>query len=360
MPNNSTSAIVMQARWGLPIGYSIHAEEIALNLDALGVEIAHRPTPWNLPADIRNPRLRELAARPLRNDIPQLSYEPAELFYLRHPGYRIGFTMLEVDGLPDDWVATCNSLDEVWVPSHWGAETFAGVGVSRPIHVMPLGYDPTRFHPDLPARKLNNRFTFLSVFEWGERKAPEVLLRAYAAAFTHRDDVLLVLRVNNHDAEVDVARQIADLGLPANGPAVAIIYNRQLAPGGLGSLYCSADCFVLPTRGEGWGMPILEAMACGLPTIATDWSAQTEFFHAGVGYPLRVRGLIPADAKCPYYPGFNWAEPDTDHLIELLRHVYHHPAEARSRGAQAAIEARACWTWRHAAERMRDRLAMVG
>jgi glycosyltransferase involved in cell wall biosynthesis len=350
----------MQARWGMPGGYPISAEEIALGLDALGVDVRHRPTPWNIPADIRHPRLRELAARPLREDLPQLSYEPAELFYLNHPGYKIGYTMLEVDGLPDDWVATCNGFDEIWVPSHWGAATFASVGVSRPIHVMPLGYDPNRFHPGIPARKNPDRFTFLSVFEWGERKAPELLLRAYAAAFTRRDDVLLLLRINNFDPEVDVARAIDALGLPSDGPPVALLYNRQIAAGGLGMLYRSADCFVLPTRGEGWGLPILEAMACGVPAIATDWSAQTEFFHSGVGYPLRIRGLVPADAKCPYYPGFNWADPDLEHLVHLLRHVYENREEARARGERAAEEARTRWTWRHAVERMRDRLLMAG
>lgn len=37
------------------------------------------------------------------------------------------------------------------------------------------------------------------------------------------------------------------------------------------SLYKSADCFVLPTHGEGWGLPTMEAMAMGLPTITTNW-----------------------------------------------------------------------------------------
>jgi glycosyltransferase involved in cell wall biosynthesis len=264
--------------------------------------------------------------------------------------------MLEVDGLPADWVETCNVMDEIWTPSRWGAETFAAAGVDRPIHVMPLGYDPARFHPHLPAHRVPDRFTFLSVFEWGERKAPEALLRAYGAAFTRRDDVLLILRVNNFDGTVDVARQIAELRLPTDAAPVALLYNQHLDAASLGSLYCSADCFVLPTRGEGWGLPILEAMACGVPAIATDWSAQTEFFHAGVGYPLRTRALIAAEAKCPYYAGWRWADPDGEHLAELMRQVYEHPAEARARGAHAAREAAERWTWAHAARRVYERL----
>ncbi|MCS7290074.1 MAG: glycosyltransferase [Roseiflexus sp.] len=352
-------SVVWQSRWGLPIGYAVSSEALALELVARGVDLMYRPTPWHMLGTIRHPMLRAVAARMPRNDAPQVSYDQADLFYTGHAGYKIGYTMLEVDGLPREWVAACNTMDEVWTPSRWGATVFANAGVTRPIYVMPLGYDPARFRPDGPARRITGRFTFLSVFEWGERKAPDVLLRAYAAAFTRRDDVVLILRVNNFDAEVDVARQIAALRLPANAPPIVLLYNRHISDESLGALYRSADCFVLPTRGEGWGLPILEAMACGLPVIATDWSGQTEFLHRTVGYPLRVRRLVAADAKCPYYLGWQWAEPDIEHLVALMRHVYDHPDEARRVGARAAQETAARWTWAHAAERIHRRLTEI-
>jgi glycosyltransferase involved in cell wall biosynthesis len=350
--------VVWQSRWGLPIGYSLSSEALALQLDALGVEVMHRATPWHMPARIEHPRLRALAARPLDTGAPQVSYDQADLFDTRYPGYRVGYTMLEVDGLPADWVQGCNAMHEVWTPSAWGAEMFELAGVRRPLRVMPLGYDPRRFNPQLPARRVSERFTFVSVFEWGERKAPDLLLRAYARAFQGRDDVLLILRINNFDGAVDVAGQIAALRLPTRTPPVAALYNQQLH--NLGALYRGADCFVLPTRGEGWGLPILEAMACGLPVIATDWSAQTEFLHAGVGYPLRVRAMVPADAKCPYYLGWRWAEPDADHLVELMRHVVDNPQQARATGMRAADEVSGRWTWAHAAGRIATRLAEIG
>jgi glycosyltransferase involved in cell wall biosynthesis len=353
-------AIIWQSRWGIPNGYAITSEELALSLASLGVQLAHRPTPWHVPGTIAHPVLREAAARPLPEDAVQVSYDQADLFYTAHRGYKVGYTMLEVDGLPADWVAACNAMDEVWTPSAWGARVFAEIGVRVPIRVMPLGIDPERFNPEVPARKLGDRFVFLSVFEWGERKAPEALLRAYGRAFTRRDDVLLLLRVNNFDGNVDVAQQIAALGLPADAAPIALLYNRQIARGQLASLYRSADCFVLPTRGEGWGMPILEAMACGLPVIATAWSGQTEFFHAGVGYPLRTRPLIAAEARCPYYEGFRWADPDEEQLVHLLREVYERPDEARALGARAAEEAQSRWTWQQAAERIAARLGELG
>jgi len=101
-------------------------------------------------------------------------------------------------------------------------------------------------------------------------------------------------------------------------------------------------------------------MACGLPVISTLWSAQTEFFDAEVGYPIEVKRLIPAVAKCPYYEGFEWADPDTDHLASLMRHVYENREEALARGRAASIRAREKFTWTHAARRIKKRLVEIG
>jgi len=124
----------------------------------------------------------------------------------------------------------------------------------------------------------------------------------------------------------------------------------------LGALYRSVDCFVLPSRGEGWGLPILEAMACGLPVIATDWSGQTDFINDEIAYPLAIEGLIPAKARCPYYKGFKWAEPSYENLRALMRRVYENREEARVKGELASAEVLGKWTWRHSAEKIIRRL----
>ena len=107
------------------------------------------------------------------------------------------------------------------------------------------------------------------------------MLRAYSKAFSKKDDVVLICKVINNDPSVDINREIAKLNLPDNGPDILFLYNQKIADYQMATLYTSADCFVLPTRGEGWGMPILEAMACGLPTIATQ------------GLPLATANWIP-------------------------------------------------------------------
>jgi hypothetical protein len=345
-----------------PGGYAVSSRQLALAMDDLGVDVRLAyilgPDSYQPPSgDIRIEQMRE---RPKDLKLPQVVYHFGDTFHKNSGAYRIGFTMLEVTGIPIDWARQANQMDEVWVPSHFNQQTFAESGVTSPIHVIPLGVDTNYFHLGIKGRRFSERFTFLSVFVWGERKAPEVLLRAYAAAFSAADDVLLVLKVDNRDDDVNVAHQIASLGLPDDRPPILLLYNQTFHVYQMGCLYRGADCFVLPTRGEGWGMPILEAMACGLPTIATNWSAPTEFMRDDICYPLDVARLIPAIARCPYYAGYEWAEPDIEHLVYLLRHVYQQRQEAQQIGQRAAAAVAQQWTWRQAAQHIIQRLEEIG
>jgi glycosyltransferase involved in cell wall biosynthesis len=103
-------------------------------------------------------------------------------------------------------------------------------------------------------------------------------------------------------------------------------------------------------------MPVIEAMACGLPVIATDWSAHRDFMNEANAYPLPVDGLVPAQAKCPYYTGFRWAEPSYFHLRRLMRHVSEHQSEARAKGEWASRDVRQNWTWQQGASKIVARL----
>jgi len=344
-------------------GYSGSARALVLALEGLGTAV--RPL-YLFDSDDReaaqagpvDPRIRALQGRPLRLDAPQVVYGRGDLFAKNSGRYRVGFTMLEVDRLPPAWVEQANLMDEVWAPTAWCAEMFRASGVARSVHVVPLGVDTALFAPGPPRTELAGRTVFLSVFEWGARKGWDVLLRAWRAAFAPGDDALLLLKVDCRAPATNPLRELR-AALGDRAAPVGVIYNRALGAAELAALYRGADCFVLPSRGEGWAMPALEAMACGTPAIATAWSGPTAFLDAAWGYPLATRGLAPAPDDEPLYRGARWAEPDGEHLVELLRRVHANREEARALGARAAIEARR-FSWEGAARAALGRLKAAG
>lgn len=343
-------------------GYSGSARQFVFGLDERGVAV--RPLfiygadhDEQVLAGHLHPRIKALQSLPVRLDVPQVVYAPADRFSKNSGAYRIGYTMLEVDRLPPTWVEQANQMDEIWTPTAWGAEVFRSSGITRPIQIIPLGIDTQQFFPAAPRQHLLERTVFVSVFEWNPRKGWEGLMRAWQAAFSPSDPVVLVLKI---DCRVPAANPLRELAQATERPTapITVIYNQPLKIDQLRELYQSADCFVLPTRGEGWGMPILEAMACGTPAIATDWSGSTAFLNQTNGYPLPISALVPAKFEHPYYTNARWAEPDVDALIALLRHVAANKTEREARGRQAAHDAQA-WTWERGLDAIQARLDEV-
>ena len=365
------SGYTRQMAWhsimNFPSGYAVSAKNFMKALDQKHVDIRYQyvygkgtPVPVEEPSACDDYIMNIIRKRPFLKSCPQVVYGQGDVFQKNTGKYKIGFTMLETTGIPKEWVRQCNLMDEVWVPSSFNVETFRNSGVTVPLHVIPLGFDPNYYNPKIRSYKNHDKYTFLSVFEWGERKAPEVLLKAYSKAFTKKDDVVLLCKVINNDPAVNVEEQIKQLNLPEDGPEIIFLYNTKFRDYDMPTLYRSADCFVTATRGEGWGMPILEAMACGLPTIATNWSSQTDFFNENNGYPVAVQNLIDAKAKCPYYEGFQWANASEESLIEQMRYVFYHREEASQKGMKASVEVREKWTWQNAAEKIVARLEAIG
>jgi len=361
--------LLWQSIMNFPTGYAASCRDFLRSLDDLGVRVAYRyaygPTtvfPPEEPENSGDYRLNVMAARQVESEPPvAVVYGQGDVFHRNRGRYKIGFTMLEVDGFPAEWVRQANSLDEVWVPTEFSREAFHACGLRRPIHKIPLGVSTAYFHPGIRAHpNPHGEFVFLASFEWGERKEPWLLLKAFNDVFTAREPVRLVCKIINRDPGVGLKSEIRRLGLRESGGRISYLFNLEFPHYQLGSLYRSADCFVTAARGEGWDMPLMEAMACGVPCIATDWGAHREYFHLGIGYPLAIKGTIPAVAKCPYYAGFRWADPDEEHLRALLREVYENRAEARRRGAAAAREMAEKWSWRGAAGRVVERLEGLG
>jgi len=349
---------------GFPTGYGQAGKNVIVALDRNGVDVRYDYiygvtklqgfTDW---------RLQDVALKPFLDTIPQITFCQGDALHKNtSKAYRIGWTMLEVTGVPKEWVRIMNTLDEVWTCSKFNKDAFIDSGVTKPVHVMPLGIDPEIFNPKINSlirNPKNKRYTFISCFEYGERKAPEILLKAFNEEFSKKDDVQLLLKINNNDKNLDVYRTIAHLGLKHSRAPIFMLYNTEFYEDTLGAFYKCGDCFVSASMGEGFGMPQLESLACGLPVITTGWSGVTEFLHKDNAY-LVDYDLVDAKARCPYYEGFQWARPKIEDLKAKMRYVYENREEAQALALKGSEEMRSKFTWDNTSEKIKDRLKSIG
>lgn len=343
--------------WSSPLldasGYADEARTFLLGLDEAGLTVRANPLQWSdRVADLterETAMIERVSATPLDPEFIHVqhifprSFSPSERAVAN-----VGRTMFETDRIPADWVDACNRMTEIWVPSEFNRDTFtrSGVDPSR-IHVIPGSIDIDRFGPHVEPLDLPDRasFNFLSVFDLSLRKGWDVLLRAFVTEFRPDEDVALHLKIGllpGQDTDTAVqaihAYLESTLGVDVDAIPDVILMTETLSQELVARLYRTADAFVLPSRGEGWGRPYMEAMASGLPTIGTGWSGNTEFMNDSNAYLIESSLVdVPEAAvrEAAHFRGHRWAEPDPDHLRRLLRHVYQNRDEAAARGAEA-------------------------
>jgi len=230
---------------------------------------------------------------------------------------------------------------------------------------IPNGVDLDLFTPKgeplaLPNPAEGTRFLFVGGLIW--RKGPDVLVSAWRAAFAGRADVTLVVKDFGADGVYRNAdrRPIRDYARSGELPRIVLI-EHQLAAAEMAALYRACDVLVHPYRGEGFAMPVLEAMASGLPVITTAGGPTDEFCPAGAGWRIRSRrATLPSDRIDRFQTaGRPWLlEPDAAHLVELLRTAAADPIERRRRGAEGRAAAQRL-SWDAVAARYGERLAQL-
>jgi glycosyltransferase involved in cell wall biosynthesis/Flp pilus assembly protein TadD len=271
----------------------------------------------------------------------------------------------EFGSLPRSWVGPMTDLiDEVWVYTSYLRDCYlcSGVPADR-VHVVPLGVDPAQFHPGVAptALQTRKRFKFLFVGGTVHRKGIDVLLEAYTASFRKDDNVCLVVKdmgVGTFYRGQTAGERIAAVRARPDAPEIEYI-ERTLTEPEMAGLYTACDCLAHPYRGEGFGLPIAEAMACGLPVVITGYGAALDFCGPEHGYlvparPVRLQERRVDDLETVDYPWL--AEPDAADLARSLRQVYEHPEEARAKGAAGAAHIRDRFTWDHAVRIAEKRL----
>jgi glycosyltransferase involved in cell wall biosynthesis len=292
------------------------------------------------------------ATAALRNPLFRLRHRPGTAYIFHSAGpqtasligsvlphaanaYRIGYWAWELPDPPPDWAGCDGNLDEIWTPSRFSAESLRHL-VRKPVEVVP------HYLPPQPARRraAGSPFTVLAMADTRSslsRKNPLGAIKAFTEAFGASPAARLILKFSGRDEEVEAF--LGTLG-GALGPNVEVI-RSYLDEAGLAALYDRADVLLSLHRAEGFGLPMLDALARGIPVVATAWSGNTDFTddRNSVLVPYE---LVPVEDQAAIYRGSRWAEPDLGAAARGLRRLaedaalYEQMAEAAHRSVAMA------------------------
>jgi glycosyltransferase involved in cell wall biosynthesis len=327
-----------------PSGYAEFARGFVLALDRAGVDVVVQPQAF----EAEKPNLGgvkkildRLAAKPSTNiDVKIINCTPEFYEQFKEPHCKnIGFTMFETTRIPKVWVEACNKMDAIFVPCQWNVDVFKSSGVTVPVFSVPPGFDPKDYEIQNHKYEIDRSgidYLFYSIFQWTPRKNPEGLLKTYWATFTGNDKVALLLKTYGADNSPKEQERIRTIikELKHNQPLAhypkVVLVNSLLSNEQIHALHAQGDCFVLPHRAEGFGMPLLSSMVHGKPCISTNFSGNLEFMNKDNSY-LLDRFMTPVSDMwwCKWYEGdMWWAEPDRKQLSDYMLYVYNNRDEA--------------------------------
>lgn len=278
---------------------------------------------------------------------PRLAIIPPQILHLYKPTETTAaWTMWETDRLPVGSAKYLNRCGLLMIPSRWGVDCFRANGVTVPMEVVPLGYDPDVFSPRAAGSgpEVCTFGTAGALDEGGLRKNVQRVIDLFRLAFPDRTDVRLKVKITPRSPMVNT-----------HGDPRIEVMNTGLSPAALADWYRSLTCYVNASYGEGFGLHLLEAMGCGVPLISTTFSAVGEVFDSAVGYEVSYK-LI--EAKNKIYSGL-WADPDNDQLIARMREVYADRGAAERFGLVAAGRAPA-FSWAASVRTLTATLARYG
>jgi glycosyltransferase involved in cell wall biosynthesis len=267
---------------------------------------------------------------------------------------------------PPSWAAKINAeFDQLWVHTEWIREQAIAGGIDpKRVRVVPHGVDPAIFSPDGPVYPLPTKksFRFLFVGTAVVRKGFDILLKAYRQAFKRADDVCLVIKDHSANAFHTATYREEIAGMIRDENAPEIIYLDEFLPGErLAALYRACDLAVFPYRAEGFCLPILEAMACGIPSIVPNLGASVDFCSDKTSFPIpAIRIKAPVNRRFAMKIGVeeeiaavDFCEVRVETLARALDEVRALSKDALERKAAAGIRtAREEFTWERSADRV--------
>lgn len=255
----------------------------------------------------------------------------------KYPGRIVLNTMYESTKLPARWIDTINlTCDTIVVPSPWLVEVFQKSGIDIPVYMIQEGVDAKDFERVESPNK-NKPYTFLCLGDRGTRKGFDLVYQAFYRAFKDTKHVRLITKI----------RQASLPEYRSGSIKNASFWRYDIEK--MSDVYNVSDCFVFPSRGEGYGLPPREATIMGIPTIALQAHGTFDVEHWGI--PLKKFKMIPCNSLVGEG---EWFQPDIDEIAEKMTWCFENQKEAKALAKKGQNWLKKNQTWEQSAQKFYD------
>ena len=269
-------------------------------------------------------------------------------------GHNINWCVFESTRIPRGIFHTMR-LHDIWIPSEWGRKVAIEQGIdANQITVVHEGVNPDLYHPYLIPQ--TDKFRFLLIGKYEQRKSIDESIEAFYITYGNNPDVELVIKSDYFRNHVEKKQALEYKIASMNVNNIKLVWGLQTETE-LANLYRSANVFLFPTKAEGWGLPLIEAAATGLPLITTFHSGQTEFLQdIRSSCVLLDYTLQPID--CPetkeFYPSEDgnhgkWAVTTVEEIAIGIKTAYTNYASLRTRAIKNSAIIRSKYSWANSA-----------
>jgi len=271
-------------------------------------------------------------------------------FYDPYEGPKVGYTVWETTKYFEPFFEKLKEYDQIWVPSKWQAEVTVNQGAdANKVKVVPEGVDSSVFFPE-NYKIAGGKFRFLIFGRWDNRKSTVEIIRAFKNTFGNTKNIELIISVEdpyNQDGLGSTKNRLKHYDLECDNISILNFPKKEDYVKFLKSGHVFLSC----SRSEGWNLPLIEAMACGTPSIYSDCSGQLEYAK-GKGIPIKIKGEIPAQTfyKPEQICEGNWYEPDFKDLEEKIVEVYNNYEYYKNKAVEESKEIRDKFSWDNSAK----------
>ena len=278
-------------------------------------------------------------------------------FYQNYEGPKIAYNVWESTRQPEHFFNQLKTFDQIWVASNWQRDCTIEQGIEpNKVKVVPEAVDGNIFKPNanstLPEYD-DGRFKFVMFGRWDYRKATKEIIESFLQEFNKDEPVDLVVSIDNPFAKDNfesTEERLKNYNLDDSRIKIKHFptqeeYIKYLQKG---------HVFLSCARAEGWNLPLIEAMACGTPSIYSECSAQLEFAD-GLGLAVPIKSM--SEAKLGEYSSYSqtllageFYEPDFDYLKKQMRDAYVNYKKHKKEALKESKIIREKFTWENAAK----------